>query len=316
MLALALIVWLAASALEAPTRIPGTPFSLGMTETQLHDPEAFVPVHVPDAAGTTPRQGEAKFFGVVCQTTLFFRDGRLARAHFETKAISPKAVDYIEDQLRREKLFRECERLDPGHHVCDWLGDVKIHLETWTDRLDARVELPPRPWETEADSAQVETPAAAPTTTAPGNSAVAPPAPTTSAPAAAHETPAPTAPPAATTPPAVATEHAARPVPTLPETLRLSLPERNSPTEWPRIISGPKLDYPEAARKESVQGIVWVLALVDTDGTVRSATVDRGIRELNDAAIAWASKSRFAPCIRESLPCRFWVRVAARFTLY
>ncbi len=78
----------------------------------------------------------------------------------------------------------------------------------------------------------------------------------------------------------------------------------------------PELVYPDAARRESVQGIVWVLALVDTDGTVRSASVDRGIRELNNAAVGWVSKTRFAPCVRDGRPCRFWIRVAVRFTLY
>lgn len=312
MLVLALIAWLAASAPEAVTRIPGSPFSLGMAETQMQDLAEFPAVHVADAAGATTRQGDAKFFGVACQATLYFRDGRLTRVQYESKTISPKSVDYIEDQLRRAKLFRECERLEPGHHVCDWLGDVKIHLETRADQMNARVEMPPRPWETEADSAHVEPPAAAPAA-APVSPVAMPPAPATPVPTPVRETPAATTPPIATP---VAEEHPAKPVPTLPETLRLSLPERNAPSEWPRLTSNPKLEYPEAARKESVQGIVWVLALVDTNGTVRSATIDRGIRELNDAAVTWAWKVRFAPCIREGVACRFWVRIAARFTLY
>jgi TonB family protein len=321
MLALALIVWLAASAPEASTRIPGTRFSLGMSETQLQDVGSFTVVTVPDAAGALARQGEAKFFGVSCQTTLYFRDGLLARAHFEAKAVSPHSVDYVEDQLRREKMFRECAHLEPLDHVCDWLGDVKIHLETRNNGLDARVEMPPRPWETEADSARV-----APETATPVKAAPAPTTPTGPAATAAHETPAPSTPAIATPAPQVHAPApssspnppaaAAAPVPTLPETLRISLPERNAAGEWPRMTTVPKLDYPEAARKESVQGIVWVMALVDTDGTVRSASIDRGIRELNDAAIAWATKARFAPCVQDGRGCRFWIRVAARFTLY
>ena len=348
MLVLALVAWLAASAPDAVTPIPGTKLRLGMSEAQLADLGAFPEVKAPDAAGTTPRQGQVKFFGLACQATLYFRDGFLARAHFEASGVSPNTQDYVEDQLRRAKLMRECTRFAPGDHACDWLNEgVKVHLEIQKDRVDARVEPPPRPWEAEPDSAPpavaTNVPAAgstppAPSATAPGSTprgTVAAPKPAQAAPApapggaAAAPKPAPatpspspstsppaTPPSAAASPPAVPPPHAADPVATLPETLRISLPERNAPSEWPRITSAPKLVYPDAARRESVQGIVWVLALVDTDGTVRNATIDRGIRELNDAAVAWLSKARFAPCVRDGRPCRFWVRVAARFTLY
>lgn len=317
MLVLALVAWLAASAPDAVTRIPGTQFRLGMTESQLQDLGAFPEVKASDAAGTTPRQGDAKFFGVPCRATLYFRDGRLARARFEAKEVAPHALEYIEGQLRRSKMWRECIRFEPGDHVCDWLGEVKIHLEIQKDRLDARVEPPPRPWEAEADSAR-----AAAATAAAGRDTVRTPArvaggmrPDSARAAAA--TPSSRAPaPAAPAPGAAVPERPAEIVATLPETLRLSLPERNSPSDWPRMTFAPELVYPDAARRESVQGIVWVLALVDTDGTVRSASVDRGIRELNNAAVGWVSKTRFAPCVRDGRPCRFWIRVAVRFTLY
>jgi TonB family protein len=313
MLILALVAWLAASPPDAVTRIPGTEFRLGMTENQLQDPGAFPEVKISDAAGTTPRQGDAKFFGIPCRATLYFRDGRLARARFQVKEIALHAVDYIEGQLRRSKMSRQCLRVEPRDYVCDWLGEVKIHLEIQKDGLDARVEPPPRPREAEADSAR-----AAAATAASGRDTVRTPAPVAdrvrpdSARAAAAT---PSSPAPAPSAPAVP-EGPAELVATLPETLRLSLPERNSPSDWPRLTFAPKLVYPEAAGRESVQGIVWVLALVDTDGVVRSAQVDRGIRELNDAAVAWVSKARFAPCVRDGRLYRFWVAVAVRFTLY
>jgi TonB family protein len=341
MLVLALVAWLAAPAPEV-TRIPGTKLHLGMTEGQLLAMGAFPEVHARDAVGATSRQGSVKFFGIACQATLYLRDGFLARAHFEAAGVSPNTQDYVEDQLRRAKLLRECTRFAPGDHACDWLGAVKIHLEIQKDRVDARIDPPARPWEAEPEAppsttAATETapPAAASTPATPAPSpgpaatgaapstsgAAAPPpasgtnpAPAGSTPSPAGATPAPA--PAAPSAPAVAPERAAEPVATLPETLRLSLPERNAPGEWPRMTTVPKLVYPEAARRESVQGIVWVLALVDTDGSVKNTSIDRGIRELNDAAVAWVSKARFAPCVKDGHPCRFWVRVAARFTLY
>jgi TonB family protein len=102
--------------------------------------------------------------------------------------------------------------------------------------------------------------------------------------------------------------------PMLPETLRLSLPERNPPSIWPRMITLPALDYPEAARAKGVQGVVWVLALVDTAGEVRSTRVDRGIPGLNESALAWVTEGRFAPCLRDGATSNFWIRVAVRFT--
>jgi TonB family protein len=339
MLILALVAWLAASAPEAITPIPGTRFRLGMTETQLQGLGEFTLVKTADAAGATSRRGEAKFFGVPCKATLYFRGGRLARAHFGATGVAPHAQDYVENQLRRSKLWRECLRFEPGNHVCDWLGTVKIHLEIQNDRLDARVEPPPRPWEAEADSAIAAAPTAAGSPgSPPGANAMTPaestastaPAPATSSPAASAAAratpPSPTPEPGATAtvmpaptamvPSTAVPERSPETVATLAETLRLSLPERNPPSVWPRMTSIPKLVYPDAARRQSVQGIVWVLALVDADGVVRSAGIDRGIPELNDAALAWVSKARFAPCVRDQRPCRFWVRVAARFTLY
>ncbi|HKQ59255.1 MAG TPA: energy transducer TonB, partial [Candidatus Eisenbacteria bacterium] len=126
----------------------------------------------------------------------------------------------------------------------------------------------------------------------------------------------PAAPPTTPQPPAKAVASSPTAAVTLPDTLRISLTSRNAPTDWPRIVASPPLDYPEAAKRESVQGIVWVLAFVDVDGRVRSASIDRGIPELDEAALAWVKGSKFAPCERRGAPCRFHVRVAVRYTLF
>jgi len=103
---------------------------------------------------------------------------------------------------------------------------------------------------------------------------------------------------------------------TLPETLTITPASRHSPNAWPRILSGPPLHYPEKAKQESIQGVVWVTALVDTSGKVKHAAIERGINELNDAALAWVSASKFTPCHRNGAPYRYVVRVAALFTLF
>ena len=112
------------------------------------------------------------------------------------------------------------------------------------------------------------------------------------------------------------TRHAAAVVATLPETLTITPASRNSPTAWPRIVSSPTLQYPEKAKQESLQGVVWVTAQVDTSGKVMNASIERSIRELDEAALAWVKGSQFAACQRNGAPCRFVVRVAVLFTLY
>jgi TonB family protein len=322
MLVLSLLVLLASPAADGVTAIPGTRLRLGMSEAQLLKLGEFPTAAGERRAGVVARQGESKFFGVPCKTSVLFRDGRLERVTFAATGVAPNALDYVESQLRRSKLWRECTRFEPGNHSCDWLGDVKIHVEIQQDRLTARVEAPARPWEEAVDSSlatasEVSPPAATKTPAPAAAQVTTPTAPRPTAPAATPPltAPAPTLAPAPESG-APAAERSPEPAITLPETLRLSLPERNPPGEWPRMVSSPKLVYPEAARRASVQGVVWVLTLVDVDGSVQATRIDRGIPELNDAAVTWVSQARFAPCVREGRPCRFWVRVAARFTMY
>jgi len=106
------------------------------------------------------------------------------------------------------------------------------------------------------------------------------------------------------------------PVATLPETLTITPASRNRPDAWPRILPGPPVQYPEKAKQESIQGVVWMIALVDTSGVVMNAAIERGIPELNQAALAWVRSTKFSPCRRNDAPCRYAVRVPAYFTLY
>lgn len=366
--ALALAAALATSGPDSIARIPGATMSLGMPEARLKELGTFVEVKTDDAQGALARRGDATFFGVPCSATLYVRDGRLARVRFEVASVAPHSAAYVEDQLLRARLLRECRRLAPGDHDCDWIGAVKIHLELLADKLSATADWPSRPWEAEApvaaatgalpdaatlakkpaappppipateppatatpakEHAVAETllakqpaepaPAKAPEPAAPmpPPTQVSTPAPATATPAA-KTAPASSKPAASATAPAVGTVAGKAPMPptaTLPETLRLSLPERNPPSVWPRMLALPALDYPEAARSKGVQGVVWVLALVDTAGQVRATRIDRGIPELNESALAWVTKARFAPCVRDGATLSFWIRVAVRFTL-
>lgn len=282
MLTLALFGLLAAPTPEALTRVPGMRLRLGMAEGSVLALGSFVEASAPDAGIMTVRRGAARFFGVPGEATCYFEGPRLARVRFEATGVSRHSLDYVDGQLRRMQLGRQCARDDPGDRVCDWTGPaVRVHTEMKQGVLAARVDPWPPPQEPGADS----------------GSAIATRG--TTGPAPARDT-------AATVRIAV----------TLPETLTISLASRNSPDVWPRIVSSPQLHYPEAARRESVQGVVWVLALVDPAGRVLDAWVERSLPELDAAALAWVSRCRLAPCDRKGAPCRFHVRIAVLFTLH
>jgi protein TonB len=80
--------------------------------------------------------------------------------------------------------------------------------------------------------------------------------------------------------------------------------------------------YPEAARKAGIQGRVWVFALVDTSGRVIEAQLERGIPELNAAALECVRRWRFAarssaePSPEFHGPVSYWVQVPITFTLH
>jgi TonB family protein len=313
MLVLALVGLLAAPAPEALPRVPGMRFRLGMEESAVLALGSFAEIKAPDAGTLTARQGAARFFGVPGEATFYLGDGRLARVRFKATGVSRSSQDYVDGQLRRLLLHRQCERDDLAARMCDWTGPaVRVHTEMQKDGLVVRVDPWPPPPEPVADSLAAARGTRAPARGAPATPpAPAPSSPTTAggaAPATQGRAPAaPAAPAPALTPRAVVT---------LPETLTISLVSRNSPDVWPRIVSSPPLHYPEDARAESIQGIVWVVAQVDPTGQVVDAWIDRGIPELDTAALAWISRARFAPCERNGAPCRFTVRVAVLFTLH
>ncbi len=71
---------------------------------------------------------------------------------------------------------------------------------------------------------------------------------------------------------------------------------------------------PEAARRAGVFGTVTVKVGIDTTGTVSSAVVVRGVRELNPAALACARRYRFTAWNRNGRPPAFDRMITIRFT--
>jgi TonB family protein len=105
-------------------------------------------------------------------------------------------------------------------------------------------------------------------------------------------------------------------IPLLPETLAVAVPGRESRYAPATLMDEPRCDYPEAAREAGVQGRVWVLALVDIDGTVMRAQLQSGIPVLNQVALACVRGWRFQPRTWQDAPCRYRVLVPVAFTAH
>jgi periplasmic protein TonB len=56
------------------------------------------------------------------------------------------------------------------------------------------------------------------------------------------------------------------------------------------------IKYPESAKKEGITGVVFVKALIDVNGNVASAEIDKGVNDdLNSAALSAVKNTKFIP---------------------
>lgn len=90
------------------------------------------------------------------------------------------------------------------------------------------------------------------------------------------------------------------------------------PKTPPAYLSGSMPVYPEALRKQGVQGTVVLSLLVGADGSVQEASVasSSGYSELDQAALAVAYSYQFTPATNsqdEPVPCRVSWPVAFHF---
>lgn len=83
----------------------------------------------------------------------------------------------------------------------------------------------------------------------------------------------------------------------------------------PEVIRRAAPRYPESARERGIEGIVWLLALVGKDGTVRDVVVVAGPKELRDAALAAVWQWTFKPATAGQDPVSVWVGAPVKFSL-
>ena len=75
--------------------------------------------------------------------------------------------------------------------------------------------------------------------------------------------------------------------------------------------------YPRLAQQAGIEGLVWIKALVGSDGSVRNAVVYKssGTSSLDDAALEAAPKCKFKPAIQNGRPVAMWVTYKVNFEL-
>lgn len=77
------------------------------------------------------------------------------------------------------------------------------------------------------------------------------------------------------------------------------------------------LRYPERARQETVEGVVYVTIEIDTSGSIEKATVRKGVRsDLDSAAVAGVKQlGKFQPAMRWGIAQPGSVTIPIRFAL-
>jgi TonB family protein len=85
----------------------------------------------------------------------------------------------------------------------------------------------------------------------------------------------------------------------------------------PQPVNVPDPVYPESARNAGIEGHAVVKALVDTNGSVADARIERssGTASLDQAAVDAALRTTFTPASRKGRHVRVWVFIPFRFTL-
>jgi TonB family protein len=84
----------------------------------------------------------------------------------------------------------------------------------------------------------------------------------------------------------------------------------------PRLVREVKANYPESVKKERIQGIVTLNAVVKKDGTVGEVTVKKPLHpELDEEAVKAMKQWEFKPGTKEGKPVDVAVDVEMSFKL-
>jgi TonB family protein len=86
--------------------------------------------------------------------------------------------------------------------------------------------------------------------------------------------------------------------------------------KYPEVIESGEPVYPGEAKKNGIEGKVYVKILVDKQGFVKKAVILKSENEIfNNAAIEAAKKCKFTPATQKGKPIAVWVVLPYKFTL-
>ena len=84
----------------------------------------------------------------------------------------------------------------------------------------------------------------------------------------------------------------------------------------PILLHRARPNYTEEARKNKIQGVVYLRVLVRVDGSIGRATITKGLPNgLNEEAIRAAYQMNFVPAMKDNKPVPFWIETEVEFTL-
>jgi protein TonB len=84
----------------------------------------------------------------------------------------------------------------------------------------------------------------------------------------------------------------------------------------PKALNNPAPVYTEAARRNGVEGSVYLRVLVGEDGKVEMAKVVRGLPDgLTEQALKAAYGLKFEPAKKEGKPVKYWIPILVEFKL-
>ncbi len=95
-------------------------------------------------------------------------------------------------------------------------------------------------------------------------------------------------------------------------------PSARGLTEGPRLLSGPRLIYPELLRRARVRGRVVVAAVIDTSGRAERGSIkilQSPHRDFSEQAKHYAEEARFQPARIGTRPMRVCIEIPVDFRL-
>jgi protein TonB len=83
----------------------------------------------------------------------------------------------------------------------------------------------------------------------------------------------------------------------------------------PKLVKSVTPDYPEIARKASIEGTVFIKMMVGKSGKVESVEILKGPEIFHEAATNAAMQFEFTPAIQNDRPVKVWVGQGIVFRL-